>query len=662
MCSSDLSGDIGSGKSSILLAIEFALFGVRRKHLSGGALLRNGRNHGSVELKFEVDNREIVIKRFLKRGKDNVEQTAGYIVVDGIKQDATAVELKTKILELLGYPKELITKTKNLVYRYTVYTPQEEMKQILIEDEDERLDTLRKVFGIAKYKKIRENCMIAVRSLKEKKRDIEAAVSDLEEKKKQKLEKGNEIKILDEKISSIIPKLEIGRKQVQERKGMIMKLERNIEELYKLKKESEVREFSLQSKVNEGQRNNKNIEELQKQIEILKKDIQGKEVRELEKEITEKQEQIVFDERKLREIADKISELKAKKLHSSEIKDKIMNLDKCPTCEQNVSINYKGIISSREDGTMAKIDASMADYSSRVNAVDENVRKLKAELEMLRKQESEFSIILLKKRNIVEKEKTMNELFENNEKLKKEIEEINIIKQEISKKMDVFEGIDDQFKQLKLELESIERDSKRLEMEKVSYETEKKGIEKNILIIDAEILAKEDKKKKAIYLSELQNWIEEGFLNLMTVMEKHVMANVYSEFNDLFQKWFNLLMEDETITVRLDDRFTPLVDQNGYEIDISYLSGGERTAAALAYRLALNKVVNDLMSEIKTKDLIILDEPTDGFSSEQLDRVRDVLNEIGTKQTILVSHEQKIESFVDEVIRINKNEHVSEVV
>jgi exonuclease SbcC len=68
------------------------------------------------------------------------------------------------------------------------------------------------------------------------------------------------------------------------------------------------------------------------------------------------------------------------------------------------------------------------------------------------------------------------------------------------------------------------------------------------------------------------------------------------------------------------------------------------------------------MSGIKTKDLLILDEPTDGFSSEQLDKVRNVLDELNMKQTIIVSHEAKIESFVDHVIRIHKNEHVSRVV
>ena len=96
-----LSGDIGCGKSSILLAIEFALFGIRGKRLSGESLLRNGKSEGSVELKFVVDGKEYLIKRKVKRSKDKIGQAAGYIIKDGIKKEATAVELKSDIISLL---------------------------------------------------------------------------------------------------------------------------------------------------------------------------------------------------------------------------------------------------------------------------------------------------------------------------------------------------------------------------------------------------------------------------------------------------------------------------------------------------------------------------------------------------------------------------------
>ena len=137
------------------------------------------------------------------------------------------------------------------------------------------------------------------------------------------------------------------------------------------------------------------------------------------------------------------------------------------------------------------------------------------------------------------------------------------------------------------------------------------------------------------------------------------MTNIHGLFNQLFQEWFSILIDDENIYSRLDDTFTPVIEQNGYEILFCNLSGGEKTSASLAYRLALNRVINDVIHQINTKDLIILDEPTDGFSMEQLDKVRDVLERLHLKQTIIVSHESKIESFVENVVRIEKEGHES---
>jgi exonuclease SbcC len=121
----------------------------------------------------------------------------------------------------------------------------------------------------------------------------------------------------------------------------------------------------------------------------------------------------------------------------------------------------------------------------------------------------------------------------------------------------------------------------------------------------------------------------------------------------LFSNWFSTLVSD-TISVRLDESFSPIIQQNDCEIDYSYLSGGERTAVALAYRLAMNQVINSLLSKIKTRDIVILDEPTDGFSESQLDKMRDVLGQLKVRQLILVSHEQKIEGFVNNIIKFKK--------
>ena len=171
-----LSGDIGSGKSSILLAIEFSLFGSSRTELPAEALLRKGTTNGWVELTFILNNQEIIIKRNLKKDKNSIKQLAGHIIINNQKKELMPTELKAELLNLLGYPEDLISKSKNYIFRYTVYTPQEDMKQILQESSEIRSDVLRKIFNIDKYKNIRDNLITKTNSfLESKKKEREGA-------------------------------------------------------------------------------------------------------------------------------------------------------------------------------------------------------------------------------------------------------------------------------------------------------------------------------------------------------------------------------------------------------------------------------------------------------------------------------------------------------
>ena len=155
------------------------------------------------------------------------------------------------------------------------------------------------------------------------------------------------------------------------------------------------------------------------------------------------------------------------------------------------------------------------------------------------------------------------------------------------------------------------------------------------------------------YFAEMQNWLENYFINLMSTMERHIMLQVYREFNELFKTWFNILIEDEKISVRLDDEFTPVIEQNGYETYIDNLSGGEKTAVALSYRLALNKVISDIVADIKTKDILMLDEPTAGVNPYIRKRLKILLRKLRKqgKTILLIEHDMDfVMSLSDEVI------------
>src|SRR5579863_2892079 len=94
-------GDIGSGKSTILMAIEFALFGLGSARAS--SLLRVGEARGSVELEFETGGKEYSVKRVLARKGTSVQQVEGKLKGPDGEKDYPATEMKERILEILNF-------------------------------------------------------------------------------------------------------------------------------------------------------------------------------------------------------------------------------------------------------------------------------------------------------------------------------------------------------------------------------------------------------------------------------------------------------------------------------------------------------------------------------------------------------------------------------
>lgn len=654
-----LSGDIGTGKSTILLAIDFALFGIRRGDLSGSALLRNGADDGYVELNFEIDDKEIIIRRNLKREDSSVTQDKGFISINNEEKELTAVELKQEIINLLNYPQESLTKSKSLIYHYTVYTPQEEMKHILLSENETRLGTLRKVFEIDKYKRIEENSKIFVAALKEKKKELTGMIVDLDSKKQERIDKEKEAKQVQEKIKLILPKITVADEAIKKNKSELKNFEEKIKQLNERKKELELTNLKLTHTKEQASKNNRELTTLNFQIESLKKEVQDHKEVGIKPLISEKRKLIVTVEEKIHAITLKINEFSIKKQNSEDIKKSIVKLDVCPTCKQNVNEDYKKQIVKKEEIDINKAEENIQLSKKKEIELNNYLKSLKEELEELQREDQNYELIKLKKQNLTEKTRLKQDIEKQNETLDKESEKLNLKIKDLNESIKVNSGIESDYNSLKEKYENLFEEKQNLEIGKARLERNREDIMTNIDSLNDEIKKKELAKFNLEYFSELQFWLEEHFVNLMVEMERQVMLNVHSDFNDLFQKWFNILMDNEVLNVRLDEEFTPVIEQNGYETDYLNLSGGEKTAVALAYRLALNQVINNLMSNIKTRDIIILDEPTDGFSNEQLDKVKLVLNELKINQIIIVSHESKIETFVDHIVKLNKKEHVT---
>lgn len=154
-------------------------------------------------------------------------------------------------------------------------------------------------------------------------------------------------------------------------------------------------------------------------------------------------------------------------------------------------------------------------------------------------------------------------------------------------------------------------------------------------------------------------WVAGPFRLHVLAMERDVLAHAQASFDREFSRYFASLVDDAGLVARTNPDFTPEVAIEGEPTPAEALSGGERTSLALAFRLALASVVRSL-GAVRLETLI-LDEPTDGFSSEQMIRMGELFEELGLPQVIVVSHETQLMSIADRSLRVVKTEGRSTV-
>jgi exonuclease SbcC len=639
-----LSGDIGSGKSTILLAIDFVLFGLRRGELSGSDLLRHGKNSGSVELVFSAGRQDISIKRTLKRGRNSITQDSGIIEVNNTRREMMPTELRAKILEIFGYPE-----TRNNLFRYTVYCPQEQMKHILFYPE-ERLNTLRKIFDIEKYGKIRENSKLMITELRAVRRGLEEYTKDLDEKVRKQREAESSKRDINSQLALQISLIKgINERQEKMRAG-IERNEAAIKELDKVESEVIRKETELEAMSNRTEKIGIEIQDIEKKLALYSNELRQYSEVKPQRSMDEIRSMMTKSEK------EKESLITEKAIISDDIR-KLQNiLEKgiCDTCEQEVH-------------SPAAFKENIGRKLNKEKEIAQGIDKVSSLVEKLRKEQEELSKYTIMAEKKLQLESIMRDMEKNKVALETEgvslekktaaiTKELSLLKPKLSS----LATLEAESKKLRENFDNILRQKLDAEKTQSRMEQQLESIETELASIEDEIKEKLKSREKIRRIDDTIGFFDSYFINLMLLIEKNVMAAIQEEFNSLFQEWFRILIGDE-LSVRVDEQFSPVIEQNGYETEYNNLSGGEKTSVALAYRLALNKVINSLIETIKTKDLLILDEPTDGFSSEQLDRMGDIINELKLRQVIIVSHEPKIDTFVDNVIKLYKEGHVSRI-
>ncbi len=781
-------GDIGSGKSTVLMAVEFSLFGLGSQKPE--SLLSKKKDEGYTILNFEVDDKQYEIKRKLKRKRDSITQESKscYLINDGEMEPLTASELKQRILQILRFNEPSSPNSTSRIYRYAVFTPQEEMKLIL-RDVNTRLETIRRAFGIEDYKIAIENTKNMLSTIKTNIAVYKKGFSNLDELKKHLEKSENEKRIESLKISNLEKQLEVLEKKrsaaaeaiEDARKRQMKKIELYLLEKNKKQaienntthintilreihdKKQEIQDIDdrigLQKKITKPTFKNLtqiddeigNIEKLNNSITVINskidnitEDMSGlvKELglynnlttQDLHNRLDEFNNLLTKLSNESKDIMNLIASKEKEKARLEERKqylesklDGISNIgSKCPICdsiltkehiinlEKERRLNFEVTIKHIEqletenknnsiirENLEKEISKKMDEFSKIKSAVPLIKKYDEKKLQVSRLQLEVQKLVI---KNVIQEEMdfpnnnrfkdplsymkalrdaliqftTAEEQIKNEEirqknlksRLEKIVKEKIAIEEEISRlqgqlksisnSLIPLEDIDNILHKAEEVGEAIHKKIKKLNNDLSTTTERKRHLTEEICRLKDEISHAEKDHEKFIKFNNCLIWLNDFFIPALEQTEKQVLHSVQYNFNLTYQNWFSTLIDDPTKQSRIDENFSPIVEQDGYEQEIDYLSGGEKTSISLAYRLTLNSMIRHENESLKS-NLLILDEPTDGFSKTQLLKIKDILKQLDSEQIILVSHEKELETYADNIYCISKDSGVSHV-
>jgi exonuclease SbcC len=136
-----------------------------------------------------------------------------------------------------------------------------------------------------------------------------------------------------------------------------------------------------------------------------------------------------------------------------------------------------------------------------------------------------------------------------------------------------------------------------------------------------------------------------------------------SEFVTFLQRMIQQFLDDLTggvgpsLAVKIDESYSPIVQsEEGFEREVTNLSGGERTLLAFAYRLGLGQLIMQSRTGHGLYTLL-LDEPTESLGREDgsIDRLAEAISRLkAIEQIIAVTHSEAFAEKAEHVIRVEK--------
>lgn len=644
-------GIMGSGKSSIVNAISYGLFGtfpsLKNRQISIKEIIMNKPNKqdfSEVKIFFEHNEKKYVVERKLKEeGTNEAKIFSENKLLAGPKQK----DVTEKIEKILGLNYELFSRA--------VYAEQNEMDFFLKLSPGERKKKFDELLELEKYEIARKNSF----SLKNQIIRDNKQTKEYLDREKKMLENSEE-EIIKKSILDLNEELE---KLTEEKQKINEKIKNSSEEYYKLE-EKQKKQYQLKTEL---EITKSKIKRIQSELENYSK----KKLSEIENEIIYIEQNIKETIKKRNLIQNDIEELnkKIKKIIEEtsintykikQIKKETDNISSikgnCPTCKKTLDEEHKIKIITNLNNEKKIFE----------NELTKNIKE-KEELE--KNYDGEKKIIDQISKDIENYQQKLNEL--NNEK--KEIINFEKLTKELSENQKI---LDDKNKEIKEnefdENELIKKRNYFFETKNLEKLNQEKIISKNKIKENFEFTLSKIKKIKenvSIIENELKN--NEKVANQIGIFE-NCLISTQIELREELLKTINLAMSDVWQQIYPYEDYIDVclkVIDNGYDLQVQtrnkdwvrvegVLSGGERSAAALCIRIAFSLVLTKQLS------MIILDEPTHNLDSNAIEKLSKMLRQDLPKiveQIFVITHEKELKNAsTNKIYTLDRNKNLDE--
>ena len=664
-----LVGGLGTGKSSVLYAVDFALFGdpIGR---SFDYLLREGADSAKVTVQFSQNGRIYRLVRGLKRRGKGIGQDFEELklfeddtVLASMKMDAIAEQFKA----ITGLDRDL--------FREIVWVRQEHLKELLDATPRDRQRRLDELFGLSDYETAWKNILDYQREYSGEERAYEKDpdVVGLEKLGAEYNRVSEEFTRLEIELQDSVGKLAGAKRALEDADAKLASLEEKKKQIEELKRKEAQVQANIAGVVDALSSLNQRVEGKKTILNNLKQRQNSLDSQMASYETVLEEAGMLVNQPvealrgQLAGFDDKLSGLRAEKegtarnLQADQKRTTSLSMEsRCPLCLQSLNDEYK-------NGLMQRIQQENMERQNRIKKLQSEIEKMQRTKVVVNEAFSNLQKLTMRgeelKARLSEEERNLGDLTT-------EVEVKRKHKKELTGQLEALLWEISRFNMANLEAARTQREQAftqyyRMESDLRTNESRKKDLQARLDETRERIDHAQEKLER---MQRIARAIE--ILGAIRDAYRSIQPKLRSEFVKVLRNFVQQVLdglvggEAPLLNLIVDETYTPHVkSESGIDREVLNLSGGERTLLAFAYRLGLGQLIMQSRTG-HGLGILLLDEPTESLGSEDgsIDRLAEAISRFkAIDQIIAVTHSEAFAEKAEHVIILEKEAGISKI-